>query len=54
MASVRVKVRLQSTESPYSYTTMINPRTQEEKLLLKKYDPVLRKHVPFKQEKIKK
>ena len=54
MAAVRVKVRLQSTESPYYYTTTINPRTQEEKLLIKKYDSILRRHVMFKQEKIKK
>jgi len=30
-----------------------NPRTKTEKLELKKYDPVARKHVVFKESKIK-
>jgi large subunit ribosomal protein L33 len=30
-----------------------NPKTQTEKLSFKKYDPKLRKHVIFKEEKIK-
>jgi large subunit ribosomal protein L33 len=33
--------------------TKKNPRTQTEKLSLKKYDPVARKHVEFKESKIK-
>ena len=30
-----------------------NPKTQTEKLSFNKYDPVVRKHVQFKEEKIK-
>ena len=30
-----------------------NPKTKTTKLLFRKYDPVVRKHVEFKEEKIK-
>jgi large subunit ribosomal protein L33 len=33
--------------------TKKNPRNMTEKLVLKKYDPVARKHVEFKEAKIK-
>ena len=33
--------------------TKKNPRTATEKLVFKKYDPVARKHVEFKEAKIK-
>ncbi len=36
-----------------SYVTKKNARTQTEKLAFKKYDPVVRKHVEFKEAKIK-
>jgi large subunit ribosomal protein L33 len=35
------------------YTTKKNPRNTTEKLTLKKYDPKIRKHVEFKEAKIK-
>lgn len=35
------------------YVTKKNPRTSTEKLEFRKYDPVIRKHVPFKEAKIK-
>ena len=35
------------------YVTKKNPRTSTEKLAFKKYDPVVRKHVEFKETKIK-
>jgi large subunit ribosomal protein L33 len=35
------------------YTTKKNPRSTTEKLSLKKYDPKIRKHVEFKEAKIK-
>lgn len=54
MASVRINVMMVSEESSDFYTTTVNPRTQTEKLRLKKYDRVLRKHVWFAQKKIKK
>ena len=37
----------------YFYTTNKNNRTKPEKLELKKYDPVVRKHVIFREAKIK-
>ena len=49
-----IKIKLVSTaDTGYFYTTKKNPRTQTEKLLFKKYDPVARKHVEFKESKIK-
>jgi len=49
-----IKIKLVSTaDTGYYYTTKKNPRTQTEKLLFKKYDPVVRKHVDFKEAKIK-
>ncbi|UUX50926.1 50S ribosomal protein L33 [Nisaea acidiphila] len=49
-----VLIKLVSTaDTGYFYVTKKNPRTQTEKLQLKKYDPVARKHVLFKEAKIK-
>jgi large subunit ribosomal protein L33 len=49
-----VKIRLVSTaETGFFYVTKKNPRTKTEKLSFKKYDPVVRKHVEFKEAKIK-
>lgn len=42
-----------SAETGFYYVTKKNPRTKTEKLELKKYDPVARKHVLFKESKIK-
>jgi large subunit ribosomal protein L33 len=47
------KIRLNSTESGFFYVTKKNTRTMTEKFTCKKYDPVLRKHVEFKEGKIK-
>ena len=47
----RELVILQSTESAYRYTTRKNTRTKTQRLQLKKYDPVVRKHVPFKEHR---
>ena len=35
------------------YTTTKNKRTMTEKLTMKKFDPVVRKHVFYKESKIK-
>ena len=51
-ATVRIKL-VSSADTGYFYVTKKNPRTQTEKLQLKKYDPVVRKHVIFKESKIK-
>lgn len=49
-----ILIKLVSTaETGYYYVTKKNPRTSTEKLTLKKYDPVVRKHVMFKEAKIK-
>ncbi|MCW5589363.1 MAG: 50S ribosomal protein L33 [Legionellales bacterium] len=50
---MREKVKMVSTESSYYYTTMKNKRNTTEKLRMKKYDPVVRKHVVFEEGKIK-
>ena len=49
-----VKIKLVSTaDTGYFYVTKKNARTQTEKLSFRKYDPVARKHVAFKEAKIK-
>jgi len=49
-----ILIRLVSTaDTGYFYVTKKNPRTQTEKMNLRKYDPVARKHVMFKEAKIK-
>jgi len=55
MASkVREKIKLVSTAGTgYYYTTTKNKRTVTDKLELKKFDPKIRKHVLFKESKIK-
>ena len=49
-----VLIRLVSTaDTGYYYVTKKNPRNLTEKLEMRKYDPVVRKHVMFKEAKIK-
>jgi large subunit ribosomal protein L33 len=49
-----IKIKLVSTaDTGYFYVTKKNTRTKTEKLAMKKYDPVARKHVEFKESKIK-
>lgn len=51
---MRDKIKLVSTANTgYYYTTDKNKRTKPEKIELKKFDPVVRKHVVFKEAKIK-
>ena len=50
-AGNRVQVRMRSTESPHRYYTTKNKRNTTERLELRKYDPVVRKHVTYKEEK---
>jgi len=50
--SATIKIKLVSTaDTGFYYVTKKNPRTQTEKLTLKKYDPVLKKHVLFKEQR---
>jgi large subunit ribosomal protein L33 len=50
----REKIKLESTAGTgHFYTTTKNKRTTPEKLEFKKYDPVARKHVAYKEIKLK-
>ena len=54
MPSKRDKIRLISSEGTgHFYTTSKNKRTTPGKLEFNKYDPVARKHVPYKEVKLK-
>lgn len=55
MASkTREKIKLVSSAGTgFYYTTTKNKRNTPDKLEFSKYDPVVRKHVPFKEAKIK-
>ena len=51
---MREKIRMNSSAGTgHFYTTDKNKRTSPEKLEMKKYDPVVRKHVMYKEGKIK-
>ncbi len=52
--AVTIKVKLVSTaDTGYFYVTKKNSRTMTDKMAVRKYDPVARKHVEFKEAKIK-
>ena len=52
--AVTIKVKLVSTaDTGYFYVTKKNSRTMTDKMSMKKYDPVAKKHVEFKEGKIK-
>ena len=51
-ATLQIKL-ISSADTGYFYVTKNNPRTKPEKLELMKYDPKARKHVLFKESKIK-
>ncbi|TVR09825.1 MAG: 50S ribosomal protein L33 [Salinarimonadaceae bacterium] len=49
-----IKIKLLSTaDTGFFYVTKKNTRTMTDKLALKKYDPIAKKHVEFKETKIK-
>lgn len=49
-----IKIKLNSSAGTgYYYVAKKNSRTMTEKMVVKKYDPVIRKHVEFKEGKIK-
>lgn len=51
---MREKIRLVSSAGTgHFYTTTKNKRTMSGKMEIKKFDPVVRKHVIYKEEKIK-
>ena len=50
-----VKIRLNSTaDTGHFYVTKKNARTMTEKMVVRKYDPIVRKHVEYKEGKINK
>ncbi|HEV3429037.1 MAG TPA: 50S ribosomal protein L33, partial [Paraburkholderia sp.] len=51
---IRDKIKLESTAGTgHFYTTTKNKRNTPEKMSIKKFDPVVRKHVEYKETKIK-
>ena len=52
--NVTIKVKLvSSADTGFYYVTRKNSRTMTDKLVKKKYDPVAKKHVEFREAKIK-
>jgi len=51
---MRDKINLESSAGTgHFYTTTKNKRTMPEKIEMKKFDPVARKHVTYKETKLK-
>jgi large subunit ribosomal protein L33 len=49
-----VKIKLvSSADTGFYYVAKKNSRTQTEKMVKRKYDPVAKKHVEFREAKIK-
>ena len=52
--SIRDKIKLVSTaDTGHYYTTTKNKRTHPDKMERRKFDPVVRQHVTYKEAKIK-
>ena len=51
-ATITIKL-LSSADTGFFYVARKNPRKKPEKLEFRKYDPVVRKHVAFREAKIK-
>ena len=52
--SAMIKIKLiSSADTGFYYVTKKNSRTKTEKLVMKKYDPIAKKHVEFRETKIK-
>lgn len=47
----REQIKLQSSESKHRYHTYKNKTNSPGRITLKKYDPVVRKHVEYKETK---
>ncbi len=49
----RIIIKLVSSAgSGHFYTTTKNPKTKTEKIVMKKFDPTIRKHVDYKEAKV--
>jgi large subunit ribosomal protein L33 len=52
--AITLKIKLvSSADTGHYYVTKKNSRTQTEKLVKKKYDPIAKKHVEYRESKIK-
>jgi large subunit ribosomal protein L33 len=51
-AMIKIKL-VSSADTGFYYVAKKNSRTKTEKLVLKKYDPIAKKHVEFRESKIK-
>jgi large subunit ribosomal protein L33 len=51
-ASLKIKL-VSSADTGFYYVTKKNSRTMTDKLVKRKYDPVAKKHVEFRESKIK-
>ena len=51
-ATIKIKL-VSSADTGYYYVTKKNSRTQTDKVVKKKYDPIAKKHVEYKESKIK-
>ena len=49
--SDRIQIKLKSSKSPHIYYSMKNKKNTTDKIELKKYDPVIRKHTIYKEHK---
>jgi large subunit ribosomal protein L33 len=47
----RINVKMQSTESAYVYSIDKNNKLHPQRMELRKYDPIVKKHVLFKESK---
>jgi large subunit ribosomal protein L33 len=47
----RIVIKLKSTESGHTYTTEKNRRNDPSRLELRRYDPILRRHVTYRETK---
>ncbi|MGC9520787.1 MAG: 50S ribosomal protein L33 [Anaerolineae bacterium] len=47
----RILVKMKSTESGHMYYTQKNRRNNTQRLELRKYDPIARKHVIYRETK---
>lgn len=48
---VRITIKLKSSESGHTYTTQKNRRNDPSRIELRKYDPIVRRHVVYRETK---
>lgn len=50
-SDTRIVIKLKSPESPFTYVTTKNKRNDPDRMVLRKYDPVVMRQVEFKEGK---